>query len=254
MDYGYIYKTTNLINGKIYIGQHKATKFNDRYLGSGKRLKEAIIKYGKNNFEVLILDESAKNEEELNKLEIFYIEKYDARNPQIGYNLHCGGNVQSGENNPMHGKRFKKSEEAIEKTRKSHLGVQHSPESRKKMSYTRNSKLQSEDIIVWNKGKILGPRTIEARLKTSETLRNKWKNDKEFKDKMHKMYLSRIGIKRSEEFKENQRKNALGNTNVMGKKWYNNGVKNIRCFEGQQPENFYLGKLGKHFNQYTKKD
>lgn len=38
--YGYIYKTTNLINGKIYIGQHKANKFlGQSYLGSGKRFK-----------------------------------------------------------------------------------------------------------------------------------------------------------------------------------------------------------------------
>ena len=43
-----IYKTINLINGKIYIGQD--TKNDPNYLGSGKIIKEAIKKYGKKNF------------------------------------------------------------------------------------------------------------------------------------------------------------------------------------------------------------
>jgi hypothetical protein len=44
----YIYKTTNLINGKIYIGKrsHKNPE-KDKYLGSGNVLKQAISKYGK---------------------------------------------------------------------------------------------------------------------------------------------------------------------------------------------------------------
>lgn len=44
-----IYKTTNLINGKIYVGQHK-TSANDGYLGSGKLITRSIKKYGKENF------------------------------------------------------------------------------------------------------------------------------------------------------------------------------------------------------------
>lgn len=45
-----IYKTINLINGKMYIGKHQTTNINDQYLGSGKILKHAIHKYGKQNF------------------------------------------------------------------------------------------------------------------------------------------------------------------------------------------------------------
>lgn len=44
-----IYKTTNKINGKIYVGLD--TKNNPKYLGSGKIIKFAIKKYGKENFE-----------------------------------------------------------------------------------------------------------------------------------------------------------------------------------------------------------
>ncbi len=46
----YVYKTTNLINGKIYIGiSKKKSKNSLLYLGSGKALKRAVSKYGRKN-------------------------------------------------------------------------------------------------------------------------------------------------------------------------------------------------------------
>lgn len=45
-----IYKTTNVLNGKIYIGKHKTKNPNDEYLGSGHLIQLAIKKYGKVNF------------------------------------------------------------------------------------------------------------------------------------------------------------------------------------------------------------
>jgi len=50
-----LYKTTNIINGKFYIGIHKTSDPNDAYLGSGKILKLAILKYGQHNFKKEIL-------------------------------------------------------------------------------------------------------------------------------------------------------------------------------------------------------
>jgi hypothetical protein len=87
---GYIYKTTNLINGKIYIGQHITDKFEPKYLGSGLKIIKAIKKYGKENFKVELLHES-KNLQRLDSAEIFYIEEYEATNPKIGYNILIGG-------------------------------------------------------------------------------------------------------------------------------------------------------------------
>lgn len=83
-----IYKTENNINGKIYIG--KAVKDRDSYLGSGLLLKAAIKKYGKENFTKVIID-SAENNEELNKKEIYWIKKLNSQNKDIGYNITDGG-------------------------------------------------------------------------------------------------------------------------------------------------------------------
>ena len=83
-----IYKTTNLVNNKIYIGQDKNN--NPNYLGSGKKLKRAIKKYGKNNFLKEVI-EICDNEEILNDREVFWILNYESTNRQIGYNISNGG-------------------------------------------------------------------------------------------------------------------------------------------------------------------
>ena len=54
--YHFIYKTTNLINNQFYIGMHSTSNIKDGYLGSGKRLKRSLKKYGENNFKFEILE------------------------------------------------------------------------------------------------------------------------------------------------------------------------------------------------------
>jgi group I intron endonuclease len=54
--YHYIYKTTNLINGKFYVGMHSTNNLKDGYLGSGKKLRYSIRKYGTENFKIEYLE------------------------------------------------------------------------------------------------------------------------------------------------------------------------------------------------------
>lgn len=50
-----VYKTTNKLNGKIYVGIHKTKNPNDDYIGSGKLFRRALKKYGEENFEKEVL-------------------------------------------------------------------------------------------------------------------------------------------------------------------------------------------------------
>lgn len=92
--FGYIYITTNLINGKIYVGQHKAKKFDKSYYGSGSLLKKAFKKYGKENFVTEIL-EWCSSYEELNEKEKYWIALKDSMCNEKGYNLDAGGKNSS---------------------------------------------------------------------------------------------------------------------------------------------------------------
>lgn len=88
--YGYIYKTTNKANNKIYIGQHRASEHDINYIGSGKLIKRAINKYGLDNFsnEVITMCDS---QEEMDNTEIEMINRFKSTNLKNGYNIARGG-------------------------------------------------------------------------------------------------------------------------------------------------------------------
>ena len=129
--YGFIYVTTNLINGKMYVGQKRVNKKDAHwkiYLGSGTILKKAIEKYGKENFDRKIID-IAFNQYELNSFEYYYTKVFDSVNKNNWYNLHYGGEVGIRTH-------YNLSEEGRQKQLANHpwKGKHHSDETKKKMS------------------------------------------------------------------------------------------------------------------------
>lgn len=103
---GYIYKITNLINEKVYIGQTTTTidhrwGQHKTYRNKRNHLYSALDKYGIDNFKIEEISHYTRNTKEkliqiLNKKEIYYIAKYNSINPDFGYNISIGGNSNIG--------------------------------------------------------------------------------------------------------------------------------------------------------------
>lgn len=117
MIYGFVYITTNSVNGKQYIGQrtYQSPRWQE-YLGSGKALRRAITRYGKENFVRDILFE-AFTKEGLDDAEKRIIDQFDAVASRNFYNLVPGGH---GCSMGFSGK--KHSQETREKMRKAATG------------------------------------------------------------------------------------------------------------------------------------
>jgi hypothetical protein len=122
--YYLVYKTTNIINGKFYIGAHRTKNIQDAYLGSGVALDAAIKKYGVENFTKEILFQ-AKNESEMFDMERQLISENIGENC---YNMMHGGkggfdhinstDMHRGSNNCMHDPHIKsKVTESAKRTR-----------------------------------------------------------------------------------------------------------------------------------------
>jgi hypothetical protein len=135
-----VYKTTCLVNNKIYIGKHQTKNLNDGYLGSGKSLLRAVNKYGKDNFKVerILLN----SEKEMNELEAFIVdEEFVSRKDT--YNITLGGYggffyINSSGIDKFKGKRH--SEKAKQKIALASTGKKHSYETKQKI--LKNNNLQ----------------------------------------------------------------------------------------------------------------
>ncbi len=138
----YIYKTTNLINGKIYIGKRaKSPSLSEMYIGSGKLLKLAIKKYGIENFFKTIIEECPDNET-LNCREKYWIDNLSAYKKSIGYNIAKGGNGGDVYTNHPNKKLIS---ERLSASKMGHIVTE---ETRKKISIANKGRKR----IAWNKG------------------------------------------------------------------------------------------------------
>ena len=148
--YGFIYITTNMVNGKRYLGQRKFRKGWKTYLGSGTIFKQALSIYGKENFvrNIICICYSSKelNEEEYKMSKLLNIVEDDN-----WYNLMYGGLVLQGEDNPNYGKH--PTEESIEKMRSASKGKKKSELHKKHIA---ESKMGDKNPMYnkepWNKG------------------------------------------------------------------------------------------------------
>lgn len=184
---GFIYLTTNLVNGKIYIGQHivKSTKdFNDGYIGSGTLFQRALRKYGKKNFKRRIL-KICYSENQLNAFETYYIKKYNPNlDKSIGYNQCLGPIDVCGKLNPA------KLPEVREKIKNSRIGK-----------------------IPWNKGRKWDEET-KRKISEAQKGEKSWTYGKRGKD------CHNYGRKLSEETKRKLSEKLSGKNNPnYGRKW-----------------------------------
>jgi group I intron endonuclease len=164
----YVYKTTNLVNHKIYVGKRSYAGLieEDSYLGSGTLLKRALNKYGSGNFtkEILFILDSA--EEAFSKEEEIVTPEFIAR--EDTYNLCIGGGAVTG---------MKHSEESKSKIRDKLKNREFSEEHRKKISDSKKGTVFSDEwkhnISEAGKGK---HPSKETRKKMSESRKGKSKN------------------------------------------------------------------------------
>ena len=167
----YVYAIINRSNLKLYFGSHswEGTGVDPNYYGSGKIIKQAVNKYGKDNFIIQpikfydTIEECRKAEEEL-------LTKYDISNNPYCYNIKNGAvgwtsEDMKGEKNPMYGRtlsaehRNKISENHADMSGEKHpmYGKHHTSDTKKKMSQALKGKTQSAEhrnkIAISNGGK-----------------------------------------------------------------------------------------------------
>lgn len=202
-----IYKITNLIDGKIYIGKHQTKDLNDDYMGSGKHLKRAQQKYGIENFQKEILFQF-DNEHEMNLKEAELVtEEFCLR--EDNYNLCPGGKGGWGYLNS------------------NGLSVSLKDQwDRNRISMIQSSKRSGQ------KG---GSNTVKNRLSSGL---NPWgvEHGKPFKGKKH--------TKETREKISKSNSSLIGEKNSQyGTIWITNGIENKKIKKEETiPENWYKGR------------
>ena len=204
-----IYRATNLLNGKMYIGQTiKSLKIriNAHIQFKGNTyFKKAINKYGIENFKWDVLCE-CKDIDELNKMEEFCITFWDTfRN---GYNETTGG---------LNKARNKASKETRKKMSESRTGFKHTDETKKKISESKIGIIFSDEHIKNLSESHKGiEHTEESKRKLSESLKNSEKYKLSIPERNKKISDSRKGMKFSDEHKKHLHENhtvMIGKTN-----------------------------------------
>lgn len=133
---GYVYCTTNNFSGKLYIGKKHSSKFDPEYWGSGKKIVEAVKRYGEGWFSTVLLV-WCYSAVELNATERALIKRYrEALGFHRLYNILDGGEGVKG---------FHWSEESKKKNSASHKGKIFTQEHKHNMSLSGKGRIISDE-------------------------------------------------------------------------------------------------------------
>jgi len=207
-----VYKTTNLINNKMYIG---VDGINDpAYLGSGKILKKAIVKYGKESFRKEVLGEF-ESIEEAYLYEKIIISELGAVSSDNYYNICEGGKGGwshidvSGTSNPMYGKSTK---DIMIKKYGEEIGLEIYNKSRKEAG-------KKTSLVLSGK-----PKSDDHKRSLSLSKKDFWKSLSEEEKILRRLQMSKdmlnANITRNEEYKNKMSesiKNKSGQIHKIGK-------------------------------------
>ena len=143
--YHTIYKITNMINGKFYYGVHSTEQINDNYMGSGNGIRNAIKKYGIENFKKEIICVFEDREQALT-FEKSLVSEQLILDPMC-YNSTVGGNNPSSRKGKVSKTNLLKGDQRTENQKKAAL--LHSNKMKSKAPWNKGSKGKQ---IAWNKG------------------------------------------------------------------------------------------------------
>lgn len=221
-----IYKVTNKVNGKFYIGAHQTENLDDGYLGSGTALKRAMEKHGKENFEKEILH-VFDTPEEMWEREMMLVEVSDET-----YNLRKGGLFDLG----MSHEDFIDLCKNASKKAKEALREKYGEDWAKVTSQVRIKALQEKYGEDWAK---------IFRQKANETLREKYGED--WAKIISQGNRAFSGRKHTEETKQKMREKGrlrIGEKNSQfGSMWITNGVENRKIKKDEPiPEGWKRGR------------
>ena len=188
--YHYIYKTTNIVNNKYYIGMHSTNNLDDGYIGSGTVLAKSIRKYGKENFVKEIL-EYFTDRDSLRKREGEIVNE-DFVNDKMCMNVRLGGEKGNFGTSMPNRKSSPLSESHKANISKSCEGkagkYEKTEEHRQKLANANLGKRQDDETIEKRANSIRNfwkdnPNAEVAKLKKSESLKEAWKLRKQKLDK-----------------------------------------------------------------------
>lgn len=225
---GYIYKTTNIVNGKIYIGKSKSlVEESQLYLGSGTLINYAIKKYGITNFTKEIVEDKIETIDKLNERETYWIITLNSTNRNVGYNVTLGGDggdtISKNPNRKEICKNIQKSNKKtwssleMRKIRSESLKGNHNPFFRKKHSEETKRKISEK-----RKGQIVNE---DVKTRISNTLKKMYDSGKltktvsEEQRKNHSNWMKQNQPTKQDWVREKIRNTVKGAGNPSAKHW-----------------------------------